>query len=54
MTFVHQNDDYEVTTTLTRELQVDTEVWEVSGDMLVRERGSNKTLRVRVLGQQGC
>ena len=53
-TFVHANDDYEVTTTVTRERQVDGELWELSGEILVRERATGKTLQVKVLGEQGC
>ena len=53
-TFVHANDDYEVTTTVTRERQIDSELWELSGTIVVRERATGKTLRVRVLGEQGC
>ena len=53
-TFVHANDDYEVTTTVTRERQIDGELWELSGEVLVRERATGKILKVQVLGEQGC
>ena len=53
-TYVHTNDAYEVTTTLNREIQVDNELWEVSGTVTVRNRQTGKTVRVRVLGEQGC
>ena len=54
VTFVHRNDAYEVTTTVTREVQTSPELWEISGEISVRERDSGKTLRMRVLGEQGC
>ncbi|PPK87270.1 hypothetical protein CLV84_0208 [Neolewinella xylanilytica] len=54
VTFVHENDDYQVTTTVTRERQIDNELWELSGTVVVRDRASGKTLRIRVLGEQGC
>ncbi|WP_116126325.1 hypothetical protein [Lewinella sp. IMCC34183] len=53
-TYVHANDDYEVTTTFTRENQVDSELWEISGTVIVREKRSGKTVRISVLGEQGC
>ncbi|NJB87211.1 hypothetical protein GGR26_002991 [Lewinella marina] len=54
VTFVHANDEFEVTTTVTRERQVDSELWEVSGTVTIRNRQSGATLKVRVLGEQGC
>ncbi|THH37827.1 hypothetical protein [Neolewinella litorea] len=54
ITFVHANDAYEVTTTVTQERQVDSELWEVSGTVTIRDRESGASLRVRVVGEQGC
>lgn len=53
-TYVHANDSYEVTTTVTLENQVDNELWEVSGTVVIRNKRNGKTVRMKVLGEQGC
>ena len=54
-TFIHTNDLYEVTTTVTFDsMHIYEEAWYLSGTVTFRELATGATLRVSVLGDQGC
>lgn len=54
-TFVHANDDYEVTSEVTYERpHVGEEGWDLSGTLVIREKGTGKMQRILVLGGEGC
>ena len=52
--YIHSNEDYEVTTTLVEEQQLDHELMAVSGTVVVRGLGTDRSLTVLVTGERGC